>query len=147
MRKKFIATAIAAVLMLGLFAGCGGGGGGSRDPAYTGENDIAYPLGGNFRINANTTGVEDEQLRRFNYVVCEITLEINDPDFIAILDERLYRVREIVIFTIAGKRIDHLTETYQKIELAEEIVEKINEEFNTTAVSRMVFSEFFFFRS
>ena len=144
MRNRIISLAAAAVLLLGLFAGCDSR---RRPPSFDGEFDVPYPLGDAFTINANTVGLDDgHELKRFNYVVCEVTLELGDPGIAKVIDERLYRVREIVIFTIGGKSLDTINTPAQKAALAEELGQKINEEFNSTAVNRVVFSDYYFHR-
>jgi flagellar basal body-associated protein FliL len=145
MRNKFIATAAAAILILGLLAGCGDSA--PQTPPYEGAFDIVYPLGTNFRINANTTGLDERhELKRFNYVVCEIALEVSDASILPTFDERIHRIRQIINFTIGSKPLDQISKPEQKEALAEELVEKLNEEFNTTAISRLVFSEYYFYR-
>jgi flagellar basal body-associated protein FliL len=73
-----------------------------------------------------------------------VTLEVGDPSIIKIFGERNYRIREIVIDAITDKTLDELGTSGQRADLRQEILDRINEEFNTTAVRRVVFGEFYF---
>jgi flagellar basal body-associated protein FliL len=141
MTRRTLTAALAAVLLLGLVTGCDLFGGGAVMVDYPGRTDTPYPLGERFTINSTS---ESEDLRRYRHVVCEVTLEVNDAVIINTFDERLHRIREIVIESISSKTLDQLRTSAQKDALREEIMDRVNEEFNTTAVRRVVFSEFFF---
>jgi flagellar basal body-associated protein FliL len=144
MRKKLTALIGITVVLAGLLAGCGGD---TPPPQFEGANDTIFQLTDDFRINANTAGIPDgDSLGRYNFVFCEVTLEINDDSIIPILNDRIHRVREIIIFAVSDKPLNMIKSKDQIAALGAEIVEKINAEFNTTAVSRLVFSEYYFFR-
>jgi flagellar basal body-associated protein FliL len=138
--KRFLAAALAATILLGLFAGC------YRDrptDAFTGANDFPYSVGGQFTINV--TGNE-EDAKRFKYVVCDVTLEIDKDKkaSVKMFEERNHRIRDIIICTISSKLIHELRSYEQREELKQEIMDRINEEFNDHAVKRVSFGEFFF---
>jgi flagellar FliL protein len=137
MVKRYLAAALAATLLLGLLAGCNG----DKPETFPGANDIPYPLGEAFTINLTA---ETEELKRFRYVVCDVVLELGDSASIKIFDERRHRLREIVIDAISTKTIDQLKTQSQRVDLRQEIMEKINEDFNTSTVRRVVFGSFYF---
>jgi flagellar basal body-associated protein FliL len=141
MTRRTLTTALAAVLLLGLVTGCGLFGGGDVVVDYPGRTDIPYSVGDRFTINSTS---DSDDLKRYRHVVCEVTLEVNDAAIIRTFDERLHRIREIVTEAISSKTLDQLRTSTQKDALREEIMDRVNEEFNTTAVRRVVFSEFFF---
>ena len=136
MRTKIMAAALAAVLLTAPLAGCNNA---PPAPPYEGAYDATYSLGETFTIN-----ITDDTETRHKYAVCTVMLELGDADIITTFDEKLHRVRQIVIDTVGSKTTGRLQTAEQKTALREELAEKINEEFNTTAVHRVVFSEFFF---
>jgi len=136
MRNRIIAAALAAALLTVLLAGCGNA---PAAPPYDGAYDTNYSLGEQFTIN-----ITDDTETRHKYVVCQVTLELADPAIIADFDEKLHRIRQIVTDTIGDKTVGKLSTNAQKDALREELAEKINGEFNTDAVHRVVFSDFFF---
>jgi flagellar basal body-associated protein FliL len=137
MRIKLLILAVLAVLPLALLAGCG------DDPVeqYPGQFNVPYSLGERFTINA--LGVSDS-FRRYKWVVLDVILEVNNESVIAIFDDRLHRIREIVTDSVKARTLDQLNELVEKERLRQEIMEKINAEFNTEAVQRVVFGDFYF---
>jgi flagellar basal body-associated protein FliL len=131
------ALAAAMIILLTLFAGCGG----DHEESYPGEFDITYSLGDRFTINA--LGVADEY-RRYKWVVIDVVLEVGDESIIATFESRNHRLREIVTDAIKARSLDQLNVVEEKVVLRQEIMDKINGEFNTSAVNRVVFAEFYF---
>lgn len=136
MRKKTVMLALTAVLLLGLLAGCN-----NAPPVepYPGAFDTPYSLGDMFTIN-----VTNDIDTRDKYVVCTVTLELSDATLAETFKARNHRLRDIVIASISDKPMSQLSEEGRRESLKAEILEKINTEFNTTGVSRVFFSEFFF---
>jgi flagellar basal body-associated protein FliL len=142
MAKRFLAAALAVTLMLGVLAGC------YRErpqEPFSGAGDTPFSVGEGFTINLTA---ESEDQRRFKYVVCSVTLEVSEAGVkagtIRHFDSRLHRIQEIVIDAISSKTVDQLSSIAQKDALREEIRDKVNIEFNTTAVNRVVFGTFYF---
>jgi flagellar basal body-associated protein FliL len=138
MVKRFLAAALAATLLLVLPAGCGRE---EKPEAFPGENDITFSLGEKFTIDS--TGTSDDT-RRYKWVVCDVMLEVGDAAIIKIFEVRLHRIREIVTDSIRARTLDELRTAGDKEVLRQEIMDKVNEEFNTTSVRRVIFSEFYF---
>jgi flagellar basal body-associated protein FliL len=138
-----MASALFAVLLLTLLAGCGG----SEDPgeAYPGSRDTPFPLGNSFILNVvDIVKVNDVETRRYKNAMFDVTLELNDASIIPTFEERLYRIREIVGSAVRGEHIDELLKTPRHKAIEEDLAEKINAEFNTTAVARVCISDFVF---
>jgi flagellar basal body-associated protein FliL len=137
MRNRIIPLVLAAVLLTVLLAGCGG-----EKP----EVRIQYPIAGQHMINVTADTRENGDFKWARYVVCEVTLEINDDKIIPLFDERITIIEEIIIDTISVKAAWEMDKGEQKDALREELRDKINEEFETEAVQRVIFSKFFFAR-
>jgi flagellar basal body-associated protein FliL len=137
MLKKLTVVFIAVILTVPLLAGCGD----PPVPSFEGEFDVPYSLGEKFTINA--IGVSDN-LRRYKWVVVDVILEVNDTSIIPTFDDRNHRIREIVTDAIKARTLDQLNELAEKDKLRQEIKEKTNNEFNTSAVQRVVFGDFYF---
>jgi flagellar basal body-associated protein FliL len=142
MAKRFLTVALVAALLLGMTAGC------YRErpqEAFPGAGDTPYSVGEGFTINLTA---ESEELKRFKYVVCSVTLEVSaagvKAGILKHFDSRLHRIQEIVIDSISSKTMEQLKTMEQKTALRQEILDKVNIEFNTTAVNRVVFGTFYF---
>lgn len=134
MRKRIAALSLSIIAMLILLTGCGG----EKAESYDGEFSTSYPLSSDAMI-FNILGEPKK------YVNCKVTLEVDDATIITTFDARIHRVKEIVNLAISAKTREELDPPEAKITLAEEIAAKINEEFNTTAVQKVYFEEFFIY--
>jgi flagellar basal body-associated protein FliL len=132
MLKRLLLLTLTAAFFTAMAAGCGD----DKEEPYPGAFDTPYSLGDMFIINVIGTS---EEFKRFNYVRCEVTLEVNSSSVFSVFDERIHRIREIVVESIKAKTIEDLQENMDDIR--QEIKEKINKEFNTDAVQRVVVSD------
>lgn len=135
MQRKIISLILAAVILPALLAGC-------SDPpveTFPGEFDIPYSLGERFTISIIST---TDEYRRFKWAVVDVTLEVNDEKILSTFDAKIHRIRGIVTGAINAKPIEQLL--LQKEAIQQGIMEDINREFNTEAVQRVVFGDFYF---
>jgi flagellar basal body-associated protein FliL len=132
MLKRLLLLTITAAFFTAMAAGCGD----DKEEPYPGAFDTPYSLGGMFIINVIGT---TEEFKRFNYVRCEVTLEVDDSSVFSVFDDRIHRIREIVIESIKAKTIEELQDNMN--DLRQEIRDKINKEFNIDAVQRVVISD------
>lgn len=129
--KKIAFAALALVMILPVFAACS-----KKEPAYEGEANISYELGEEMIIN-----IKGEQKKLLK---CMVTLELTDSKLVATLDEKKYRVLDIIIECVRGQTLEQLMSEDVTVLLRQEIVTRINTEFNSEQVANAYFTTFVF---
>jgi flagellar FliL protein len=101
------------------------------------EENIIGPL---YSLDTMIVNLSDHGGKR--YLRVTMALELSDPDAVAVIENRLPQVRDVILMILPTKSYDDVSSTDGKIALRNQMMEKINELMTKGRVNNIYFTEF-----
>lgn len=145
-KKMLIIIVAAVVLLIGIGAGVFMFMGGEEEEKLTPEQEQAELEKQATRVGPMVNFdpfivniIDDEQSR---YLKAAITMEVNTPETVMELNERMAQVKDSILLLVGNKTFGELQDMQGKIQLRAELLNRINSILVNGKVKRIYFTDF-----